>query len=78
MKKKGYPKSFNDIDLLAVSIDISSEVYGSIIWRRGRSFAASVPSDSSKPKKASRKVPIRERRAMVESFVQKYTSLRAS
>ncbi|KAJ8625250.1 hypothetical protein MRB53_033780 [Persea americana] len=48
------------------------EVYGSYIWRRGRSFAASFPSDSSKPQKASRRVPIHERRAMVESFVHKY------
>ncbi|KAG7019205.1 hypothetical protein SDJN02_18163 [Cucurbita argyrosperma subsp. argyrosperma] len=41
-------------------------------WWRGRSYAASVASDVPRPEKDGKKVSKQDRRAMVESFVDKY------
>ncbi|XP_022970550.1 uncharacterized protein LOC111469494 [Cucurbita maxima] len=41
-------------------------------WWRGRSYAASVASDVPRPEKDRKKVSREDRRAMVESFVDKY------
>ncbi|KAL4186048.1 hypothetical protein AMTRI_Chr09g12290 [Amborella trichopoda] len=58
-----------------VYIDISHAVRGPTRWR-GRSFAASVPSDSPKHQKGQ-KVSKAERRTMLESFVQQYRASNA-
>ncbi|XP_077231449.1 uncharacterized protein LOC143864400 [Tasmannia lanceolata] len=52
--------------------EIPYAVRGSNIQWRGRSFAASVPSDSSKPQRGQKRISRQERRAIVESFVHKY------
>ncbi|XP_068645734.1 uncharacterized protein [Aristolochia californica] len=52
--------------------EISSAARGSNIWRRGRSFAATVPSDFAKPQGGNRRVSKEERHAMLKSFVDKY------
>ncbi|XP_023520102.1 uncharacterized protein LOC111783410 [Cucurbita pepo subsp. pepo] len=41
-------------------------------WWLGRSYAASVASDVPRPEKGRKKVSKQDRRAMVESFVDKY------
>ncbi|XP_058090212.1 uncharacterized protein LOC131236792 isoform X2 [Magnolia sinica] len=61
----------------SVSIEISNAVHGSNIQWRGRSFAASVPSDSSKPQRGQKRLSKDERRAMLESFVDKYRAMNA-
>ncbi|GLU12785.1 hypothetical protein SLE2022_294440 [Rubroshorea leprosula] len=47
-------------------------VWVSNFQRRGRSQAASVPSDTPNPQNARKRVPKKERYAMVASFVSKY------
>ncbi|XP_022156275.1 uncharacterized protein LOC111023208 [Momordica charantia] len=47
------------------------------IWWRGRSYAASVAPAIPDPDKDRKTVPIEARRAMVESFVDKYKSINA-
>ncbi|CAA6675493.1 unnamed protein product [Spirodela intermedia] len=46
--------------------------YRSNIQWRGKSFSASVPSDSPQHSKRPKRIPKLERRAMVESLVDKY------
>ncbi|KAJ0048235.1 hypothetical protein Pint_16594 [Pistacia integerrima] len=72
-------KCFNNQLLLArnrtVLTEINNAVYGSNIQWRGRSQAASVPSDVPKAKRGHKKVSKDKRHAMVESFVNKYLFL---
>ncbi|KAG9442018.1 hypothetical protein H6P81_017872 [Aristolochia fimbriata] len=51
---------------------ISCATRGSNIWQHGRSFAATVPSDSSKLQDGHRRVSKEERQAMLKSFIDKY------
>ncbi|XP_057514216.1 uncharacterized protein LOC130795984 isoform X1 [Actinidia eriantha] len=60
-----------------VSTDISSLVRGSNVYWRGRSSAASNPSDIPNLQKGGKRVSRDVRRAMVESFVDKYRAMNA-
>ncbi|OVA10773.1 hypothetical protein BVC80_645g105 [Macleaya cordata] len=64
-------------DSKRVLCKISNAIRRSNIQWRGRSFAASVPSDSSKSERRQKRVTKDERRAMVESFVDKYRASNA-
>ncbi|KAM7479548.1 hypothetical protein LguiA_027761 [Lonicera macranthoides] len=55
--------------------EISNLLRGSNIWWRGKSYAASVPSDTPKVKKVRKRVPKADRKVMVESFVDKYRAM---
>lgn len=50
-------------------------VWSSNFQRRGRSYAASVPSQTPEPQNPRKRLPRGERFAMVESFVKKYKSI---
>lgn len=52
--------------------EVDNVVPSSNTWWRGRSYAASVASDIPDPEKDRKSVPVEARRAMVESFVDKY------
>ncbi|XP_074368892.1 uncharacterized protein LOC141708940 [Apium graveolens] len=53
--------------------EISNLARGSKAWCRARSsYAASVPCDAPKVKRTGKRMPIGERRVMVESFVNRY------
>ncbi|KAJ4844480.1 hypothetical protein Tsubulata_006316 [Turnera subulata] len=52
--------------------EVNNAIKGSGIQRRGGANAASVPSDIPKPSRPGKKIPINERRVMVESYVNKY------
>lgn len=56
---------------LTVLTGLNNVVNGSNIQWRGKSYAASVPSDAPKSQRG-RRLPRDERKAMVESFVNKY------
>ncbi|KAL2487651.1 uncharacterized protein Fot_41000 [Forsythia ovata] len=60
-----------------VYIDTSSIGHKSIVKWRGRSFSASVPSDTPGVKKSRKRVSKDERKAMVETFVNKYKAMNA-
>lgn len=57
---------------LTESSEVNNSLGQSNIPRRGWSYAASVPSDKPNSQKGRRRVSRDERRAMVESFVNKY------
>ncbi|CAI9770953.1 unnamed protein product [Fraxinus pennsylvanica] len=60
-----------------VYIEKSSIRYKSIIKSRRRSFSASVPSETPEVQKSRIKVSKDERKAMVETFVNKYKAMNA-
>ncbi|XP_022849208.1 uncharacterized protein LOC111371447 [Olea europaea var. sylvestris] len=60
-----------------VYIETSSNGHRSIIKWHGRLFSASVPSDKTEVKKSRKKVSKDERKAMVESFVNKHKAMNA-
>lgn len=55
--------------------DVSNSVRGLNTQCRGRSFAATVPSDSVADKRKPKKLSKEERRAMAEAFVNKYRAM---
>ncbi|KAM3381358.1 hypothetical protein P3S68_006931 [Capsicum galapagoense] len=55
--------------------DASNSASGLNIQRRGKSFAATVPSDSAEDKSKGKRVSIEERRTMAEAFVNKYRAM---
>ncbi|MCD7450073.1 hypothetical protein HAX54_003491 [Datura stramonium] len=55
--------------------DVSNSVRGSNTQCRGKSFAATVPSDSAADKRKPKKLSKEERRAMAEAFVNKYRAM---
>lgn len=60
-----------------VFTEITNVVQGSNIQSRGKSYAASVPCDVPKIQKGRKRVSKDQRKAMVESFVNKYRSMNA-
>ncbi|KAL5993361.1 hypothetical protein ACLOJK_014285 [Asimina triloba] len=61
-----------DLHILMVLDDTSNAVHGSNIQWRGRSFAASVPSDSSKFQRVKKRLSKHERYSLVKSVVDRY------
>ncbi|XP_072955546.1 uncharacterized protein [Typha angustifolia] len=55
-----------------VFVGISKTIFRSDPWRRGKSYAASVPADSFKPQNGQKRISKQARRALVEVFVEKY------
>uniref|UniRef100_A0A1D1YCV5 Rhodanese-like domain-containing protein 14, chloroplastic n=1 Tax=Anthurium amnicola TaxID=1678845 RepID=A0A1D1YCV5_9ARAE len=56
---------------------VDNALIRSNILCRGRSMTASLPSDSTRPSKGQKKISKHERRAMVQSFVDKYRAVNA-
>ncbi|KAK9279001.1 hypothetical protein L1049_028583 [Liquidambar formosana] len=74
---KNYASRLTLTKTTRVFTDITKVVRGSNIQWRGRSYAASVPSDLPKAQKGRKRVSKDERKAMVESFVNKYREMNA-
>ncbi|MQM11568.1 hypothetical protein Taro_044480 [Colocasia esculenta] len=62
---------------MTVLVDMPNALSRSNFQRRGKSVAASVPSDSSNPSEVRKRITKHERRAMVVSFVNKYQATNA-
>ncbi|XP_072989048.1 uncharacterized protein [Typha latifolia] len=63
---------FSSLNSKRVFVGISKTIFRSDPWRRGKSYAASVPADSFKPQKGQKRISKQARRALVEVFVEKY------
>ncbi|KAJ4713953.1 DNA binding [Melia azedarach] len=71
-KKTGNFFNYVQFGSLTAHIELKSVASGLNIQWRGRSYAASVPSDAPKSQRGRKKVSKDERKAMVEAFVKTY------